>query len=167
MCLRLESKSFMSASLSGSTCASFSHHPLSHVLLMSQSSVFFQLVKPGVCASSKRSGPQENTGKFLVAVLRNAGREVDLARMHSRYAHLSLPLMLQRELFWLVWGSHGGYKVQQITSGLFCPDQCAAAAAATGTKRCSPGADRRCPEEEREQRVGALSAVTWLLKETL
>lgn len=89
----------MSASLSGSTCASFSHHPLSHVLLMSQSSVFFQLVKPGVCASSKRSGPQENTGKFLVAVLRNAGREVDLVRMHSRYAHLSLPLMLQRELF--------------------------------------------------------------------
>lgn len=70
-------------------------------------------VKPEVCASSKLSGPQENTGKFLVAVLqdipntfvlRNAGREVDLARMHGRYAHLSLPLMLQRELFWLVRG---------------------------------------------------------------
>lgn len=50
-------------------------------------------VKPEMCASSKPSGPQEDTGKFLVAVLqdtpntvvlRNDGREVDLARMHSR-----------------------------------------------------------------------------------
>lgn len=54
----------------------------------------------------------------------------------------------------------GVIRFNRSQSGLFCPDQCAAAAAATGTKRCSPGADRRCPEEEREQRVGALSAVT-------
>lgn len=135
---------------------------------------FSMEVKPEVCASSKASGPQESTGKFLVAILqdtpntialRNAGREVDLARMHSRHTHLSLPLMLQRELFWLVRASYGGYTVWQITSDRFCPDQCAAAA--TRTKRCSPGAGRRCPGEEREQRVGAFSAVTWLLKETI
>lgn len=50
-------------------------------------------VKPEMCASSKPSGPRENTGKFPVAVLqdtpntvvlRNDGREVALARMHSR-----------------------------------------------------------------------------------
>lgn len=48
--------------------------------------------------------------------------------------------------------------LQKITSGWFCCDQCVAAA--KGTKRCSPGADRRCPREGREERVGAFSAVT-------
>lgn len=54
---------------------------------------FLSEVKPEVCASSKPPVPQEKTGKFLVAilqdtpntvVLRNDGREVDPARMHSR-----------------------------------------------------------------------------------
>lgn len=79
MCLRLGSKSFLWAclfhvSLSVSICLCFSltHHRPSYSLLMPQSSVFFQYRnKLEVYASTNPSGPQENKGKFLVAILQD------------------------------------------------------------------------------------------------
>lgn len=79
MCLRLGSKSFlwaclfMSVSLSASACASVSHTSHHHMACLGPKAVFsFSIeIKLEVYASTNPSGPQENTGKFLVAILQD------------------------------------------------------------------------------------------------
>lgn len=127
-------------------CASISHPIHHHMTCLCPKALFsFSIeVNAEMCASSKPSGPQENTGKFLVAILQDtpnsplswgttAGRWVRQG-CRADNAHPEPSPDGAEGVVWLVRASHA---------------QCAATA--KGVERCSPGADRRFPGEEQER----------------
>lgn len=111
MCLRRGSKSFLWASLSGSVCTSISHTIHHHMACLSLKAVFsFSIeVKPEVYASTNSSGPQENSLLHSSKILQHHCPEEwwQGGRPGKDMPILSLPLILQKELVWLVRASHG------------------------------------------------------------